>query len=168
MAAQKELLERMARNVDELEADVDELTDIMEVVASRTGGGGGGKPIEVGETTVPILLDTDIPANTLEDDPKIKTRSVPFDGKITAIGVGWPDGTQRKAGLSLLQRGVGGNRKEKLVPYNEEDGYWAVNDFSTIFETRIDVESGDKLVGRFVNLDSEEHFVNLFVLYGEE
>lgn len=105
----------------------------------------------------PLEASKLVPANTTEDNPEDVERVMPFDGKITDLIVGWPDGADNLVGVQF-RKGQG----DILFPYNQEDDYIAANNFTHPFPLNVRAKQGDKFHAIYVNLDTaQSHFVNV-------
>lgn len=170
LTRQDELMVKQEETLDEIESDIDDMSEMMETLVRVLGDATGadvGEP-RAGEV-VTLELSKNVSKDTTPDNPVTKSTPVPFDGKVIGIVPGWPDGANNVGGISLLHESIGGETVDKLFPFNESDSYVAANDFTTMFEANFNIESGERLVGRFVNNDeSNDHFLNLLVVFEEE
>lgn len=124
----------------------------------------GSFPDVAAPRTAYIDLSHYVSADVATDDPETEDRSVPFDGEITSIIIGFNDGSSGKAGLGLDLENVDGSTEDKLFPFNEDDDYFAVNDFSEKLDAGFTVSGSQTLVGRFANNDaSNAHYLTLMV-----
>lgn len=106
----------------------------------------------------PYDLSQVIPADTPTNDPETDTWTIPRDGTVTKLILGWPDGTQQAAGIGL--RGKDG---ESLVPAGPKGSkFVALNDKVLTFNLADAVAKNDTYTFEFVNTDEEnDHFVNV-------
>lgn len=111
-----------------------------------------------------IEMSTDVPANTTTDEPEVTDRKAPFDGKITSVVIGWPDGANNIVGVQIRR----GN-EDVIFPANREDDYVAANDFTSPFPLRKKIKQDEELQAVFVNLDgTNSHFVNVILNIEED
>lgn len=170
LTRQDELLRAQLEVVRELKTDIDEVTELLELQNRGLAELTGIRDIAaVPGKTVTIEFSTDVPASTGIDSPVTTRRAVPFDGEVIRIIAGWPDGAANLAGIGLKHRSVDDELLDELFPFNEEDSFIAANDFTSSFNAGFDVESGQVLVGEFINNDTaNNHFLNLMVTIREE
>lgn len=124
--------------------------------------------IDVEEQIDPAVVQYEysknIPANTSLGDSPV-TRTAPFDGKITSIVIGWPDGTANAVGVQLKREDEG----TTLFPNNPQSDVVAANDFTTTFNAGFRVNQGERIIADFINNDSgNSHFVNVVVEFKED
>lgn len=105
-----------------------------------------------------------VPADTTEGDEFTVEREVPYDGRITTLVIGWPDGANHYAGVQLLNQ----DTDNKLFPRDDESEFVGANDFTHPFDLRVDVDQGEVLVAHYVNRDTtNDHFLNVLVTIEE-
>lgn len=118
---------------------------------------------------VQIEISTNVPANTSTSNPVTTDRAVPFSGRITEIVVGWPSGSDQRAGMQLALDNADESDETKLYPFNPEDDFVGLDDKTIKHDSGFDVDSGDKLIGKFANNDdTNSHFLNLIVTIEED
>lgn len=85
---------------------------------------------------------------------------VPYDGRADGLMLGFPDGAQQLVGVRLFD----GEDGEAYFPRDNNNQYFASNDFFNEFKTRFSVEEEDTLVAEFDNTDPDKpHFINVMV-----
>lgn len=139
-------VEKMDDNVRSLVTALDDQTALdIEVTQSPPAE----RPYNFSE-----VVDADTPAN----DPITETWSIPHDGTVTKMIIGWPDGSQQTAGV-----GVVGTQGESLIPAGPRgSNYIALNDKTLTFNLDDDVSKGEEYEFRFANTDTEQdHYVNV-------
>jgi len=85
--------------------------------------------------------------------------SLPFDGRIRSVVLGWQAGANNKVGVGVRTR-----TGKELIPRNSDEDYIAADDFTYPFLVREEVSEDDIIVAEFNNTDTtNDHFINVFV-----
>lgn len=107
----------------------------------------------------PFEMSHDVPPDTPVSSPNEVVR-VPDEQNVTrvvAVSLGWPDGASNAVGIQITT-GSG----LTLFPRNPEDNFVAFNDFSETFGLRYELNPGEELIARTINVDAtNSHFVNI-------
>lgn len=103
----------------------------------------------------PFEMSLDVSASTETS----RELTVPYDGRVTKVIIGWPSGANNKVGVGFRTKGG-----IELIPRNSDEDYIAANDFTHPFDVQTDVAEDDVLVAEFNNTDATNaHFINVFV-----
>jgi len=114
-----------------------------------------------GNRSVQLEMSTNVPAGQTEE----KQREVPFDGWINGYIIGFPDGADQAVGLGLVDE----TTRESYFPRNEEDRYFAANDYTSEIPLRFPVEEDQVITSIFKNNDPvNSHFINSLVTITED
>lgn len=115
-----------------------------------------------------LELSTNIPANTMQAEPLVVERKLPFNCILSQVVIGWPNGANNLVGIKV-RTGEG----EKLFPRDPDSEFVAANGFTGTFPLRETLREGTELEAVLVNNDSSNsHFVNVIPtivedMYGE-
>lgn len=105
-----------------------------------------------------------VPLDTFSDDPVTETFVAPHDGTVRRVVLGWPLGTQQAVGIGLT-----GPSQAALIPRGPADAkYLAYDDKVLSFNLNESLEDDDEITIRYVNNDSQDHFVNVGIFYQRE
>ena len=113
-----------------------------------------------------VDFSTEIPAGTPTNDPLEVARTIPYDGRIKTLVVGWSSGSSYLAGVRL-EYGDG----EGLFPRigDEDDGFIPGDGFTHPFDLEADIQADNDLVAKYANADPDNsHYINVLATIEEE
>jgi len=127
--------------------------------------GGSGALIPTDEPAIyPYDFSRVVPQDTFSSDPATETFVAPHDGTVRRVVLGWPLGTQQAVGIGLT-----GPSQAALIPRGPKDAeYLAYDDKVLSFNLNESLEDDDEITIRFVNNDSQDHFVNVDIFFQKE
>lgn len=148
-----ELVERLNSTVDDLNQNVSGLVGALNDQTALDVDVTQSPPAER-----PYNFTTLIEADTPTNDPKTEVWSIPHDGTVTKVIIGFPDGAQQAAGV-----GVRGTDGEALIPAGPSGSkFIALNDKTLTFNVDDTVAKEDEYTFRFANSDPDTpHVVNV-------
>ena len=128
-------------------------------------GGSGTGLVPADEPAIyPYDFSRVVPQDTFASDPVTETFVAPYDGTVRRVVLGWPLGTQQAVGIGLT-----GPSQAALIPRGPADAkYLAYDDKVLSFNLNESLEDDDEITIRFVNNDSQGHFVNVDIFYQKE
>jgi len=128
-----------------------------------TGGGGSGLVPADEPAIYPYDFSRVVEADTFAADPATETFVAPYDGTVRRVTLGWPLGTQQAVGIGLT-----GPSQAALIPRGPADAeFLAYDDKVLSFNLNESLEDDDEITIRYVNNDSQAHFVNVDVFFQE-
>jgi len=145
---------------------LDELTTQLSRQASTQPSAGAGTGLV--PATEPAIYPFDysrvVEQDTFPSDPATATFTAPHDGTVRRVVLGWPLGTQQAVGIGLT-----GPSQAALIPRGPKDAqYLAYDDKVLSFNLNESLEDDDEITIRYVNNDSQDHFVNVDIFFQEE
>ena len=102
--------------------------------------------------------------DTFKSDPATETFVAPYDGTVRRVVLGWPLGSQQAVGIGLT-----GPSQAAIIPRGPADAeYLAFDDKVLTFNLNESLEDDDEITIRYVNNDSQAHFVNVDIFFQKE
>ena len=101
----------------------------------------------------PFDLSANVDPETTINDPEVRSVEIPYDGIIEQLIIGYSDGTDNLAGITVGRTGMG----ERFYPRKVADGapYTALNNVTVTVDINEPIDEGNSIEARFVNLSTE-------------
>lgn len=84
--------------------------------------------------------------------------NVPFSGFVTQAFLGFPKGSNEKAGVQIRNQ-----NDQKILPFNDRSNYIALDNIRRPFPTNFAATSGGKIRVEFNNTDNNPHFITVIL-----
>jgi len=154
-------------SVDEQLQSVNATLSQIAVLLDSQSGDDGSEDGLVSRTQKPIYpfdFSRSVTPDTPKSSPETATFTAPAAGTVRRVVLGWPLGTQQAVGI-----GLDGPDEAALIPRGPAEAeYIGFDDKVLSFNLNEDLQDDDEVNIRFVNNDSQAHFVNVDIFFQEE
>lgn len=164
------LLDPLTSVDEQLESVNATLAEIATLLESQGTGGDGADGSDEGlvprfqPPVYPFDFSTSVTADTPKSNPETATFTAPADGTVRRVILGWPLGTQQAVGI-----GLDGPDEAALIPRGPAEAeYIGFDDKVLSFNLNEDLQDDDEINIRFINNDSQDHFVNVDIFFQED
>jgi len=160
-----DILRETNQKLDELNTQLSRQAPAQPTTQPTGGAGGGSGLIPVDEPPIyPYDYSRVVEQDTFKSDPATETFVAPYDGTVRRVVLGWPLGSQQAVGIGLT-----GPSQAAIIPRGPADAeYLAFDDKVLTFNLNESLEDDDEITIRFVNNDSQDHFVNVDIFFQED
>jgi len=160
-----DLLRETNQQLEALTTAISQQPPIQPSNQPSAGSGAGTGLVPTDEPAIyPYDFSRVVPQDTFASDPQTETFVAPHDGTVRRVVLGWPLGTQQAVGIGLT-----GPSQAALIPRGPRDAeYLAYDDKVLSFNLNESLEDDDEITIRFVNNDSQDHFVNVDIFFQKE
>lgn len=112
------------------------------------------RPVPAFTPTRVLTATINVAAATSATNPadEYQERAMPYDGWLAEVFIRWDDGANSLVGVRLQAGGTNDDGK-KLVPFNPEDDFIALNDVSRTYPLWLPVTKDELLTVRVQNQD---------------